>query len=132
MRLLAALVAASVAAGGHSSQLSLRVCVHRRDAAAAAAVLNQFVRGQFLQHTTATIGAAFMRKTVRIGGWNIVLQIWVSRQQMHALRSVPMDDESTAAQCDADWTALLLLLRTRPAKSASARWRPCIFAVPRR
>jgi len=46
-------------------------------------VLNQFVRGQFLQHTTATIGAAFMRKTVRIGGWNIVLQIWVSRQQRH-------------------------------------------------
>ena len=76
---------ASVAAGGRSAHLSLRVCVHRAvtPPLLLQSVLNQFVRGQFLQHTTATIGAAFMRKTVRIGGWNIVLQIWVSRQQRH-------------------------------------------------
>jgi small GTP-binding protein len=56
---------------------SLAECISKltRFPSSLLSVLNQFVRGQFA-HTTATIGAAFMRKTVQIGQWAVQLQIW--------------------------------------------------------
>ncbi len=40
-------------------------------------MVNRYVHGQFLGNTTATIGAAFMRKEVLVqGGAKVVLQLW--------------------------------------------------------
>jgi GTPase SAR1 family protein len=39
-------------------------------------VLQQYVRGQFNSNVVATIGAAYMRKIVRIGGWDVCMMLW--------------------------------------------------------
>lgn len=53
-------------------------------------MLNQFVRGEFPTHTQATIGAEFMKKTVKINGYTVTLQIWDTAGQERFRSMVPM------------------------------------------
>lgn len=50
----------------------------------------RYIRGQFVGNTTATIGAAFMKKDVQINGWNVVLQIWDTAGQERFRSMAPM------------------------------------------
>jgi len=53
-------------------------------------LVNQYVRGQFTGNTTATIGAAFMKKTVLINSWSVILQIWDTAGQERFRSMAPM------------------------------------------
>lgn len=53
-------------------------------------MLNQFVRGSFSGQSTATIGAAFMKKTLVINGYQIILQIWDTAGQERFRSMAPM------------------------------------------
>jgi len=53
-------------------------------------MVNQYVRGQFSGNTTATIGAAFMKKEVQVNNWNITLQIWDTAGQERFRSMAPM------------------------------------------
>ena len=53
-------------------------------------MLNQFVRGSFTGNTTATIGAAFMKKTMVVDGYTIILQIWDTAGQERFRSMAPM------------------------------------------
>lgn len=52
-------------------------------------MVNKYCRGQMGQ-TTATIGAAFMKKTVSLEDWKIVLQIWDTAGQERFRSMAPM------------------------------------------
>ncbi|MCJ1297074.1 hypothetical protein MMC34_008643 [Xylographa carneopallida] len=53
-------------------------------------MLNQFVRGNAPPHSTATIGAAFMKKTIQLDGWHIIMQIWDTAGQERFRSMAPM------------------------------------------
>jgi len=53
-------------------------------------MLNQFVRGSFTGQTTATIGATFMKKTIVIDDWHVILQIWDTAGQERFRSMAPM------------------------------------------
>lgn len=53
-------------------------------------MVNRYVRGQFLTSTTATIGAAFMKKTLLVDDWRVVLQIWDTAGQERFRSMAPM------------------------------------------
>jgi len=52
-------------------------------------MVNQYVLGQ-TGNTTATIGAAFMKKEVEINGWTIMLQIWDTAGQERFRSMAPL------------------------------------------
>jgi len=53
-------------------------------------MVNQYVRGQFSGNTTATIGAAFMKKEVHINNYTITLQIWDTAGQERFRSMAPL------------------------------------------
>ena len=53
-------------------------------------MLNQFVRGSFSGQTTATIGATFMKKSMPIDDWLVILQIWDTAGQERFRSMAPM------------------------------------------
>jgi len=53
-------------------------------------MVNKYVRGTFTGTTTATIGAAFMKKDVILNGYRIVLQIWDTAGQERFRSMAPM------------------------------------------
>jgi len=53
-------------------------------------MVNQFVSGKFTSHTTTTIGAAFTKKEIVIGDWNVILQIWDTAGQERFRSMAPM------------------------------------------
>eukprot|EP01006_Ploeotia_vitrea_P041352 TRINITY_DN66504_c4_g2_i1.p1 TRINITY_DN66504_c4_g2~~TRINITY_DN66504_c4_g2_i1.p1 ORF type:complete len:240 (-),score=118.51 TRINITY_DN66504_c4_g2_i1:117-815(-) len=53
-------------------------------------LVNRYIRGQFSLNTTATIGAAFMKKDMFIDGYQLVLQIWDTAGQERFRSMSPM------------------------------------------
>jgi len=53
-------------------------------------MVNKYVRGNSAGQTTATIGAAFMKKDVVLNGYRIVLQIWDTAGQERFRSMAPM------------------------------------------
>lgn len=53
-------------------------------------MVNRYIRGHFTGNTTATIGAAFTKKDLRVNGWNVVLQIWDTAGQERFRSMAPM------------------------------------------
>jgi small GTP-binding protein len=79
---------------GHSALpnnvLETKVVILGHTGVGETSMLNQFVRGSFTGNTTATIGAAFMKKTIVHDGWNIILQIWDTAGQERFRSMAPM------------------------------------------
>lgn len=74
---------------GSSNQIEPKCVILGHTGVGKTSMVNQYCRGTFGE-TTATIGAAFMKKTVEMEGWSIVLQIWDTAGQERFRSMAPM------------------------------------------
>lgn len=70
--------------------LEVKVVILGQSAVGKTCMLNQFVRGHFIGNSTTTIGAAFMKKTITINNWHVVLSIWDTAGQERFRSMAPM------------------------------------------
>jgi len=85
--------AAAVAAIGlpdEQKTIETKVVILGHTGVGKTSLVNQYCRGQFLGNPTATIGAAFMKKTISLNNWTIILQIWDTAGQERFRSMAPM------------------------------------------
>jgi len=79
-----------MSAGNEARVLETKIVILGQSGVGKTSMVNQYVRGQFSGNTTATIGAAFMKKEIVINNCKIILQIWDTAGQERFRSMAPM------------------------------------------